>query len=80
MHQIPHFSWESPQHPFPMEKRHCCDSVTATTPWPPRIHTSLQQRSGNGVVVFLRATTGELLPTFCKGLSNLFPTEKTTNE
>jgi len=26
--------------------------------------------------VFLQATRGELLPTFCKGLPTLFPTEK----
>jgi len=26
--------------------------------------------------VFIQATTGELLPIFCKGLSALFPTEK----
>jgi len=31
----------------------------------------------NGVVVFLQATTGELLPTCYKGSSTQFPTEKT---
>ena len=52
--------------PLPMEQGHD----------PPRSHTPLQQRRGNGIAVFLQATTGELLPTFCEGSSTLFPSEK----
>ena len=63
-----------------MDKGHYCISVTTTTPQPalhhPHIRTSLHQCCSNGVTVFIQATTNELLPTFCKGSSTLFPTEK----
>jgi len=62
-----------------MEKGHYCVSVTTTIPPPAFYHplpASLQQRCGNGVAVFLQATAGELLPTFCKGSATLHHAEK----
>ena len=63
-----------------MDKGHYRVSMTTTTPWPALYYpnplpTSILP-SSNDVVVFLHVTTGELLPTFCKRLSTLFPTEK----
>ena len=86
MYQILQFpNFFKGQDPLPVKNGHYCVIITTTTPqralfYPhphPCIHTSLQQRCGSGVTMFLQATTGELLPTFCKGLSTLFPTEKT---
>ena len=74
------FRGEPPPHS--VEKGHFCVSVNTTTPRPalhnptPHVHTSLQQRCDSGVAMFLQAITGELLPTFCKGWSTLFPTKK----
>ena len=57
-----------------MDKGHYC--VSATTTDSAHEHsqpftTPRQWRRG-----VLQATTGELLPTFCKGSSTLFPNEK----
>ena len=68
-----------PLTPLPMEKGYYCVSVTTTIPPPACYHplpASLQQRCGNGVAVFLQATAGELLPTFCKGSATLHHAEK----
>jgi len=79
MQQILHFpqrfqgSPQPPPPPVPMEKGHFFGSVTTTTPWPAFDYLP---SCGNGVAVFLQATKGELLPTFSKGSSILFPTEK----
>jgi len=72
----PNFFRGEPLTPLPMEKGHYCANVTTTTP-PLRIHTPLlKKRCDNGIAVFLHATTGDLLPTLCKGSSTPFPTEK----
>ena len=67
MHQILHFCnffRGEPLTPLPTVKGHYCVSVTTTTSQP-----NLQPCRGNGVAVFLEASTGELLPTFYKGSS-----------
>ena len=56
-----------------------CVSVTTTTPWPalhyppPSIHTDLQQCCGNSIAMILQGTTGEVLPTFYKGVIYSIP-------
>ena len=70
MHQILNFFQpfqERAQSPPPIQKGHCCVNVTtSTTPKPALHYPPLQQCCSNDVVVFLQATTGELLPTFCE--------------
>jgi len=71
----PLFSREDPQNLPPSNReRPLCVSVTITT-LRSAIHYSLFPASippsSNGIVVFLHATTGGLLPTICKGSSTL---------
>jgi len=42
----------------------------------PSLHIPSILPSSNAIAVFLQVTTGEMLPTFYKGSSTLFPTEK----
>ena len=80
MHQILHFrqpfQWRTINPPFHWERATIVlphrQSCTTTLHYYFSLHCH-----GIGITVFLQATTGELLPTFCKGSSTPFPTEKT---
>jgi len=60
-YSIPQLFQGRAPYPLPMKRSHYCVSVTTTaSPSLPVIPSS-----GNGIAVFLQATTGELVPTFC---------------